>query len=300
MAHEPVALMIQGGAGPIKAEDYPHYQDGIERILSEVTPMLVQGASALDTVERAVMLLEENPRFNTGFGSALREDGSVRLDASIMDGSTLNCGAVACVRNLPHPVSVARRIMETTSHILLVGDGANEFAREQGFEEVSEETLIIARQRQRWERRKAEGGLQAKSSASGGTVGAVAWDRQGRLAAATSTAGTFFSHPARVGDTPVIGAGTYADETAAVSATGVGEAIIKVVLSKTCVDLVRSGLSPQEAADAAIALLSERTRSSAGLIVVDAKGRVGSAHCTERMAFGSFTSSEGVRLPPVK
>lgn len=308
MAVRPLALMIHGGAGPIKKEDYPFYQNGIEQVLRQVTPMLGASAGALDIVERAVVLLEEHPQFNTGIGSALREDGSVRMDASIMDGSCLACGAVGCVGNLLHPISVARCVMEVTPHILLVGEGANEFARKQGFEEVPEGRLITARRRERWEKEKAkrarkseqEGGRAAPPAGSSGTVGAVALDSEGRLAAATSTGGMFFSPPARVGDTPLIGAGTYADQAAAVSATGIGEVIIKVTLAKSCVDLVRGGLSPQGAADAAIRMLAQRTGSTAGLVVVDNRGRVGAAYRTKRMSYGWYTPDEGIMLPPLQ
>jgi len=296
-------LIIHGGAGPIKKGEYPRYQEGVESVLRAVSPALAEGASAVDAVERAVMLLEEHPQFNAGIGSALREDGSVRMDASIMDGSRFICGAVGCVRNLLHPVCLARRVMEATPHILLVGEEANAFARAQGFEEVPEERLITARRRERWKKEKARRmsarRMDRRQGASTGTVGAVALDREGKLAAATSTGGSSFSHSARVGDTAIIGAGTFADEIAAVSATGLGEPMIKVNLCRSCAVLIRDGLAPQQAAEKALALLAKRTGHSAGLIVIDAQGRIGVAYNTKRMAYGRFAPSEGIVLPPL-
>lgn len=219
-------------------------------------------------------MLEDDPLFNAGIGSALTSDGRAELDASIMSGFTLDAGAVACITRFQNPVTLARRVMEKTPHVMLVGAGAETFGEQQGLPTVDPRVLVTAQaQRELTEHR---GRL--------GTVGAVARDAQGHVAAATSTGGTTGKLPGRVGDSPLIGCGTWADDrTGAVSCTGLGEAIIRVTLARHAADLLGSGLDASTAAQRAIATLA-RGRGAGGLILVSKTGELGWAFDTERMA----------------
>jgi beta-aspartyl-peptidase (threonine type) len=224
-----------------------------------------------------VVLLEDEPVFNAGIGSCLNQDGIVEMDASLMEGATFHCGAVGAVRTVQNPILLAKAIMEEGRHVFLVGEGAERFAQEKGFPTVSQEALITERQRQRWRRAQAPG--------EPGTVGAVAFDKGGHLAAATSTGGIFNKREGRVGDSAVIGAGTYADDTlGAASATGIGEAIIRTTLTRTAVELLRGGVDPTHAARRALEIFQKRTVSEAGIIVIDFLGRVGYAHNAPAMS----------------
>jgi beta-aspartyl-peptidase (threonine type) len=241
--------------------------------------VLAAGGSALDAVEAAVRILEDDPTYNSGTGACLTAAGDVELDASIMDGETLRCGAVAVVKDVKNPVTLARRVMERSSHVLLAGPGASAFAREMGFPPYDNALLVTPAQRARFE------ALRGKGPDRHGTVGAVARDARGHLAAATSTGGMVLKLPGRVGDTPLIGSGTYADDAlAAVSCTGHGERIIQLTLARHAADLVGRGLSAPEAARAAVRLLAERVQGEGGLIVVGPRGEVGFAHNTPVMS----------------
>ncbi len=266
------AIIVHGGAGriPEAQETAPRLQ-GCRQAALAGWEILCGGGTALDAVEAAVVVLENDPLFNAGTGSVLCADGTVEMDASIMDGTALRAGAVAAVRRIRNPVALARKVLEDGRHVLLAGDGALAFARSMGVAECPEADLIVERQRRRWQERH-------------GTVGAVAVDRDGRVAAATSTGGLFDKLPGRVGDSALIGCGTYADEAGGVSCTGLGEAIIRVVLGKTAVDLLRAGLSPHDAATRAMALLQEKTGAEAGLILVDRHGGIGFSHNATHMA----------------
>ncbi len=307
-----VALAVHGGAGPIPKKRYPKYQKSIRAVLEKGVEILNAGASAVEVVEACVRAMEDDEIFNAGIGSTLRSDGSVVMDAAIVDGAKLRFGAVGTVRYVANPISLARRIMEEMGSAFLVGKGAEMFARRCGLKRMPAERFVTERRRKQWERKvkklqdthgetdKLPASLAIKVSGGGegtATVGAVCRDVKGALAAATSTGGLFFSHPSRVGDTPVIGAGTYADSICAVSATGIGEAIIKSLLSKQCASFVENGITPMKAASLAIERFLESTKSEAGLIVVDRLGRVGYAYCTLRMAFGYFTPSSGIVVP---
>jgi beta-aspartyl-peptidase (threonine type) len=194
-----------------------------------------------------------------------------------MEGATFRAGAVGAVRTVQNPILLAKAIMEEGRYVFLVGEGTERFAREKGFASVSSETLITERQRQRW--------LSAQAKGEPGTVGAVAFDKAGRLAAATSTGGIFDKHPGRVGDSAIIGAGTYADDTVgAASATGTGEAIIRTTLTRTAVEFLRGGIDPTQAARRALAVFQKRTASEAGIILIDALGRVGYAYNAPAMS----------------
>jgi beta-aspartyl-peptidase (threonine type) len=271
-------IIVHGGAGERHADDDPaKAEQGCLAAARAGHAILEQGGSALDAVVAAVCVLEDDPQFNAGRGSALNADGEVEMDASVMTGD-LQAGAVAAVKGLANPVRLARLVMERTKHVLLAADGAHRFALEQAVPFVDPESLITERARRRL--------------ASHGTVGAVARDKQGRLAAATSTGGTTGKRPGRVGDTPLIGCGTYADDEAgACSCTGLGEAIIKVTLARAAVDRLRLGDEPNAAAAAVTATL-RRAQGDGGLILIDAKGRFGLAFSTQRMA-RAWVSSDG-------
>jgi beta-aspartyl-peptidase (threonine type) len=275
-------LCVHGGAGEWGAERHAAARAGCERAAAAGVAVLAGGGTALDAVEVAVRLLEDDPEFNAGRGSALTRDGTVEVDAAIMTGE-LSVGAVAAVPGVLHPVTLARRVLEANEHVMLVGTGALAFAREHGIGPEPEGALVTPRA-QAWlaEWRRA----RASASASGGTVGAVARDAAGRVAAATSTGGRTGKRPGRVGDCPIIGAGTFADgRGGACSATGHGEAILRVALAHDVVARLEAGVPADEAAQASIARFRERTSGDAGVIVVDREGRAGIAHHSENMAF---------------
>jgi beta-aspartyl-peptidase (threonine type) len=207
----------------------------------------------------------------------LNQEGKVEVDASLMEGTTFRVGAVGAVRTVRNPILLAKAVMETGRHVFLVGDGAKRFARAQGFSVAPRAELVTARQLQRWQTAQIPG--------EPGTVGAVALDHAGHLAAATSTGGIFNKLPGRVGDSAIIGAGTYADDTlGAGSATGDGEAIIRTTLTRTTIELLRDGRDPTQAARIAVRLLHERTGGEGGLILIDPFGRVGYAYNTPAMS----------------
>jgi beta-aspartyl-peptidase (threonine type) len=301
----PAALAIHGGAWNIPDEAVDAHLAGISAILHDTWDLLLSGASALDVVETAVRMLEDDPTFNAGRGSHLNRAGTVELDASIMDGSSLDAGAVAAAEMLRHPVTVARRVMERSPHVLLVGKGARQFARRIGAEVCRTRDLLVGRELERYLRvRRGERDLvelefrTARESLDrpSDTVGAVAVDRRGRTAAATSTGGTQDKEPGRAGDTGIIGAGTYADDrSGAASCTGWGESILRVVLAKSAVDRLTGGMSPSHAARSALATV-KRVRGRAGLILVDRKGRAAASFNTPRMARGIATESSGIQV----
>jgi beta-aspartyl-peptidase (threonine type) len=270
------AIIVHGGAGPIKDDSLPARLEGCRAAALAGWQILEQGGSALDAVEAAVTALEDNPLFNAGVGSTLNALGKVEMDAAIMDGSSLRAGAVAAVSGVRNPIKLARRIMEDGRHVMLAGEGASLFARDIGFSECAPETLVVERERARWEQKH-------------GTVGCVAFDAAGKLAVATSTGGIFNKLPGRVGDSPLIGCGTYANDIGAVSCTGHGEAIIRVVLAKSAVDLLKGGTDAPSAAKQAIDLLAAKTESTGGLIVISGDGKIGYARNTTHMPVCSIT-----------
>jgi len=297
----PIALAAHGGAWNIPREEVPAHLAGLRRALAEGWKALREGRSSLDTVELVVRILEDDPTFNAGRGAHLNQEGKLELDASIMDGATLKVGAVAAIRGVRHPISVARAVMERTRHVLLVGAGARKFAREAGAELCRDRDLLIGRELERYLRiRRGEQDLVQHEFTSSrpphGTVGAVALDRAGHVAAATSTGGTLDKAPGRVGDTPIPGAGTYADDRAgAASSTGWGEAILRVVLAKTAVDRLARGESPAAAAREALRAL-ERVNGRGGILLLDRRGGVAAAFNTPRMARGRVTEREGLKV----
>jgi beta-aspartyl-peptidase (threonine type) len=264
------AIIVHGGAGPIKDDSLPARLDGCKRAAVTGWEILERGGAALDAVEAAVIVLEDNPLFNAGTGSTLNSLGKIEMDAAIMDGPSLRAGAVAAVSGIKNPISLARRVMDDGRHVMLAGEGALHFARQINFPECSPDALIVESAKKRWEERH-------------GTVGCVALDANGKLAVATSTGGIFNKLPGRVGDTPLLGCGTYADEFGGVSCTGHGEAIMRVVLAKSALEFIRNGVTPRSAAEQAVAVLAEKTASSGGLIIIDRKGRISYGRNTTHM-----------------
>jgi L-asparaginase / beta-aspartyl-peptidase len=305
----PLSLIVHGGAWAIPDNEVEDHQRGCRRALDAGWDVLVQGGSALDAVEASVRALEDDPTFDAGVGSVLNQDGVVELDAAIMDGATLRSGGIAAVQRVRNPITLARRVLE--SHvILLVGQGAERFAEAAGVPLCDPATLIVPRERQRWTELLKQAHVRTQdafgaqdatttSPAAGAqlltnpndTVGAVALDQYGHLAAGTSTGGTANKLPGRVGDSPLIGCGLYADDqTGGCSSTGWGESIIKVLLAKTATDLLADGRDPMEAAHAAIEVLARRVGGLGGCILLDHHGRVGFAFNTPRMAYAYRTA----------
>lgn len=265
----PFSILVHGGAGRAGG-DVDAMHAGCTAAANAGYAILQTGGSALDAVARAVAILEDNPLFNAGIGATLNSEGHVELDAAIMDGATRRAGAVAALTHIQNPIHVARKVLDDGRHVLLVADGARAFARSVGIAECDEQTLIVDRQRQRWQQ-------------SHGTVGAVARDRAGALAAATSTGGIAGKRPGRVGDSPLIGAGTYADHYAAVSCTGTGEAIIRATLASQAAHYARTGIAAQAATVQALQYLDREVGGDAGLIMIDARGQLAYARNTEAM-----------------
>jgi beta-aspartyl-peptidase (threonine type) len=278
-----LAIIVHGGAGRIRDEELPRRLEGCRQAALAGWTILNQGGSALDAAEAAVVMLEDNPLFNAGAGSTLNSLGQVEMDAAIMEGETLSAGAVAAVQGIKNPIKLARRVMEDGRHVLLAGEGALLFARRIKFPECSPQTLIIEAEQKRWEEKH-------------GTVGCVALDNTGKIAVATSTGGIFNKLPGRVGDSPLLGCGTYADRYGGVSCTGHGEAIMRVVLAKSALEFSRNGADPQSAAQQAVELLATKTASTGGLIIMDRAGKIGYARNTQRMPVCFVNNSEGVEM----
>ncbi len=280
------ALLVHGGAGDTRPDSLSEEcHIGIREALIAGWAPLQDGGSALDACERAVVRLEDSAVFNAGFGAKLNRDGVVQLDAALMDGMGLDAGAVAAVERVRNPISLARLVMERSEHVFLVGAGAEEFALAEGVRLCEVKELVAPREKSRWLEWKRA--ASPESQTDGGTVGAVAIDRQGNLAAATSTGGSFAKHPGRVGDSPILGCGCYADNRiGAVSGTGEGEAILRVGLARTALDLVSGGDDPQQAVETALDRMQEGTLGKGGLIMLDRVGRMGIASTTPRMSVG--------------
>jgi len=269
------AILVHGGAGRRLAELDERVQAGCDAAADAGWAVLAPGGTALDAVLAALVAMENDPLFNAGVGSCLTAAGTVEMDASIMDGATLAGAGVGVLTTVANPIRLAHAVLIDGRHALLAGAGAEAFARQCGLPTVAPESLITARQRQRW---------QARAGDQSGTVGAVAVDARGHVAAATSTGGMLGKLPGRIGDSAVIGAGTYADDRAgAASATGHGEAIIIAGLAKAAVDELRSGRHPSTVAAALVAEAGVQRGALVGLILVDRFGRVGVAQHAESM-----------------
>ena len=284
------SMMIHGGAGELdhvhKQKDTLPYLESMRDILEHGRKILKQGGSALDAVETCASLLEDNLLFNAGRGSVLNAEGKVEMDAAIMDGFNLNAGAVAGITRIANPVELARLVLEKSDHVMLIGKGAMHFARQHGFKTVSEKYLITDKRREEY--KKLCAGTHKDKEHSHGTIGAVAWDKRGNLAAATSTGGMVYKQPGRIGDTPVIGAGVYADnKTCAVSATGHGEMFMRTVLAKHIADLVEfKKLDVSSAAKRGIDYLQQKVNGQGGVIVIDRYGYCSGYFNTRTMIHG--------------
>jgi L-asparaginase / beta-aspartyl-peptidase len=331
-------LLIHGGAWAMPDDAVAPHERGIANALAAGWAVLSKNGSALDAIEAAITVMEDDDTFDAGRGSFLTRDERVQLDALMMDGSTLRAGGVACVERLRNPIQAARLVLDKSPHVYFVGTGAERFATQHGMRLVDNSELIVPRERDRLMRfqqaelaghpdttfsgnaeftttppaepvlaetvleTEVEQGLADEARVvsptlhSHDTVGAVALDAEGRLAAGTSTGGTLSKAPGRVGDSSLIGCGCYADnDSAAVSLTGWGEPIMKLVLGKWAVDRVAAGRTPQEAATDAIEYLYSRLGGHGGIILLGPDGSVGLAHNTPRMAWG-IASSAGQEL----
>jgi len=316
--HDPI-LLVHGGAWAIPPDAAQAHQKGVRAALEAGYAILSLGGSALDAVEAAVTVLEDDPTFDAGRGSFLTADGRVQLDALLMDGGRMKAGGVACVERLRNPIQAARLVLEKSPHVYFVGPGAEQFAHAHGMVLIDNSELVLDRERERLRHAQArESAGLADETFSGhilhddkgpetavpaesiddptkwshDTVGAVAIDFHGNLAAATSTGGTLNKTPGRVGDSSLIGCGCYADNlSAAVSLTGWGEPIMKLVLGKWATDRVANGTAPEIAAREAISYLYNRLGGHGGIILLGPDGRFGLAHNTPAMAWGLATPS---------
>jgi L-asparaginase / beta-aspartyl-peptidase len=324
--HSPV-LLVHGGAWAIPDADAAAHQAGVRRALEEGWKVLQGGGPAMEAVVAAVTVLEDDPTFDAGRGSFLTSDGRVQLDALLMDGGRMKAGGVACVERLRNPIQAARLVLEESPHVYFVGAGAEAFAQKHGMELIDNAELVLDRERERltsakmreaagladetfsghaddkspetavtdsdqWSVVSDQGGPRAGNVDSHDTVGAVALDAAGNLAAGTSTGGTLNKAPGRVGDSSLIGCGCYADNlSAAVSLTGWGEPIMKLVLGKWATDRVAAGEAPEMAAREAITYLYRRLGGHGGIILLGPDGRFGFAHNTPAMAWGLATAA---------
>lgn len=283
------SIIVHGGAWNIPDAMVEPNMKGCAKAVSSGYDLLERGGSSLDAVEQAVLVMEEDPSFNAGTGSVLNQAGEVEMDAVIMEGQRLATGAVAGLKHTRHPVSVARKVLEDNEVSFLVGEGALAFALAHGFEEVGNEQLLVGSELEDYREFLRTGKLKTRRHYSGtemDTVGACAVDREGHVACATSTGGTPRKLPGRVGDSPVVGSGAYADDmVGAASATGWGERIISVVLAKSALDRLEPTKDPMAACRNGIQMLAERVDGYGGLIMVSRDGRVGYHHNSPRMAF---------------
>jgi L-asparaginase / beta-aspartyl-peptidase len=298
LAVNPV-MLVHGGAWAIPNDVVEAHLHGVEAAAAQGWQVLQRGGSCLDAVEASVIAMEEDETFDAGRGSFLNMDGRVQLDALMMDGATLRAGGVGCVEHIRNPIRAAKKVLTESPHVYFVGTGAERFAQEHGIELCPNEELIIEREVLRLREAKKQGYLEMPDEfgpmRSHDTVGAVALDRDGNIAAATSTGGTLNKAPGRVGDSSLIGCGCYADNrSAAVSTTGWGEPMMKLVLSKWAADRVEEGLAPQDVAQRALYYLKARLNGHGGMILVDCKGRIGIAHNTPRMAW-ALTTAESAK-----
>jgi beta-aspartyl-peptidase (threonine type) len=299
----PIAMIVHGGAWAMPDEQVEPHLAGCRAALAAGWAILEAGGGALAACEAAVRLMEDDPIFDAGTGSVLTSDGAVELDAALMDGSTLRYGAVANLRRVRNPISLARHVLAGPG-TFLVGEGAEQFAVSAGIALCENDELVVERERKLWEEWRAGQGVAAQygapaagdqeqsppsAQAVGGhdTVGAIALDSSGNLVAANSTGGTPFKLPGRIGDTPLVGCGLYADaQVGAAVCTGWGESIVRVALARRAVELLERGLPPQSSAEVAIRTLARSVAGgSGGCIILTPAGRIGLAWNTRRMAY---------------
>ena len=294
------SLMVHGGAGALDnvKDDKTafRYLDSIRRTLEHGRDVMQLGGSALQAVEACASLLEDDPVFNAGCGSVLNENGKVEMDAAIMDGRDLSAGAVAAVDNIANPVQLARLVMTESEHVMLIAEGAMRFADHCGMERVPEDYFYTTDRVEQLRQARLQHKImldhddteEDTEDQKYGTIGAIARDPQGNLAAATSTGGIVNKRMGRVGDSPIIGAGVYADnETCAVSATGFGEDFMRSVISKTIADFMyMKGMDAKQATAAGIEYLVRKVRGRGGVIVIDSEGNCSSGFTTKKMIHG--------------
>jgi beta-aspartyl-peptidase (threonine type) len=292
-------LVVHGGAWAIPDEMIDAHLNGVRHALDQGWRVLERGGTALDAVQAAIVAMEDDETFDAGRGSFLTRDGRVQLDALMMDGATLRAGGVGCVERIRNPIQAARLVLDQSPHVYFVAEGAERFAAGHGMKLCRNEELVIEREVRRLKeaQEKAAAGhpdLTFAGPESGhDTVGAVALDANGNIAAGTSTGGTLNKAPGRVGDSSLIGCGCYADNlSAAASCTGWGEPIMKLVLAKWAADRVRTGGAPDAVASEAMFYLQQRLKGHGGMILLDQRGRFGIAHNTPRMAW-AYRSTEG-------
>ena len=292
--------MVHGGAGALDNvkddKTAVRYLESIRRILEHGREILELGGSALQAVEACASLLEDDPVFNAGCGSVLNENGKVEMDAAIMDGRDLSAGAVAAVDNIANPVQLARFVMTESEHVMLIAEGAMRFADHCGMERAPENYFYTPERVEQLKQARLKHKIMLdhddletdSEDQKYGTIGAIARDPLGNLAAATSTGGIVNKRMGRVGDSPIIGAGVYADnETCAVSATGYGEDFMRSVISKTISDFIyMKGMNAAEATQAGIDYLNRKVKGRGGVIVIDHDGNCASGFTTKKMIHG--------------
>ena len=278
------AVVVHGGAGAIKEGSRASRESGCRAAAEAARIILKSGGSALDAVQRAVELLEDDPQFNAGTGGSLTSDGRLELDAAIMQGRGFRAGAVCALPAFKNPIAIARRVLDEGKHVLYAAHGADAFARGQGFVAAVEDEMITPSARERLAQTLAG----APTSGAGHTVGAVALDATGDVAAATSTGGITGKARGRVGDSPLLGAGTYADPSlGAASATGHGEGIVRVALTFRALQALGERVPPDAAARAALELMEREVGSRGGLILLGIDGRLGLARTTAAMPWAA-------------
>lgn len=285
-----ISLIVHGGAWDIPDEMLEAHRNGVKKALEVGWEILSNGGKADDAVEQTIRFLEDDPTFDAGRGSFVNALGEIELDASIMNGTSFLCGAVGAVQNIRNPISLARVVMDKSEHVLITGLGAARFARENGIPQCKSDELLVGRELQRWKELQGKKTFSTKdafkSKLPSDTVGAVALDNFGTIVSGTSTGGTPNKYPGRIGDSPLIGCGTYADSAVGgVSCTGWGEAIIKVALAKTVVDQMEmNGHDAEAAARLGIDRLKKKADGYGGVIVLNKEGKFGVAYNTPRMA----------------
>lgn len=276
-------ILVHGGAGSIPSDRRAAHEGGCRDAARAGFAVLERGGSSLDAVQAAARLLEDLPQFNAGTGACLNEHGEVEHDASIMEGEALRAGAVCAVRGIKNPVDLARLVLDDGRHVLLAGEGAVDFARSHGMTGIDPATLVTREATKALERYRAG---QSPSGWAGGTIGAVALDKAGHVAAATSTGGVIGKRRGRVGDSPILGAGTLADDASgAISATGDGEAVLRFGLAHRIGARLGAGEPPEAVCREEIATLRDRLSGKGGVIVVTKSGRLAWARTTETMSF---------------
>jgi beta-aspartyl-peptidase (threonine type) len=298
LSNKPV-LLVHGGAWAIPDDQVAAHLNGVRNASAAGWKVLARGGTAVEAVEAAVVVLEDDETFDAGKGSFLNADGKVQLDALVMCGATLRAGGVGCVERVRNAIKAARKVLEESPHVYLVGEGAERFAEQHGIPLIDNSELVIQREidflkiAKEKEARGESHEIFASQDYPSDTVGAIALDQAGNVAAATSTGGTLNKTPGRVGDSSLIGCGCYADnQSAAISTTGWGEPMMKLVIAKWTADRVLNGADPQQAATDAIMYLKRRLNGHGGMIVLDAQGRYGISHNTPRMAWALKTTEQ--------